>query len=100
MKKFIATILSFISISCFAMNEDDVLVSKIETGGDILLFDGECPLSGSKGAKISLIVTTNNVIAGCWFVYEKNVYAIWLPPGMDPVKSKYDPTIFRLEKIL
>ena len=100
MKTFIATLLSFISISCFAMNDNDVFVSNLEPDGKILLFSGTCPLPGSKDARISLIVTENNVIPGCWFLYEESVYAVWLPPGIDPVKSKYDPENFELEKLL
>lgn len=100
MKHFIAAITILFSSFTFAMSEDSIFVTENEFGGQIFLLSNECPLDGSKGARISIMTVPGAVIYGCWFFYQGHIYAIWFLNETTPIKRQYDPEDFRLEKTL
>lgn len=100
MKHFLFVVALFFSSLSFAMNEDDVFVTENADGSLIYLMSDECPVQGSKGARVSLILMPDFFIIGCWFLYNERVNVIWFPNSSQPVKSIYDPKIFILERLL
>jgi len=100
MKSFIAALLILFSSASWAMDENDVFVTENDAGGMIYLLPDECPIQGSKGAKVSVTVYNQYFVVGCWFFYDEKIFVLWLPENGEPVKSQYDPEIFVLEKNL
>ena len=100
MKTLVASVLFFFSTITFAMSDDDVYITENDAGGEIILISDECPIAGSKGARISITTFEDTYVVGCWFFYKEMIHIIWLPENSDPVKSSYDPEIFILEKKL
>jgi hypothetical protein len=100
MKNFIAALTFFFCAFVFAMGDDTVFVTETESGGQIYLISTECPLDGSKGARVSLLLTHNRIIYGCWFYQDQKIYVLWFLNETTPIKSVYEPSVFRSEKLL
>lgn len=100
MKSLIVSFLLIFSTLSYAMSEHDILVADSEDGGKIMLLSEKCPLRGSEGARISIAITKDYYVMGCWFLYRESIFAIWLPENVAPIKSEYDPEDFLLEKLL
>lgn len=100
MKSLIISFLLVFSALSYAMGEHDIFVADSQDGGKIMLLSEKCPLRGSEGARISITITKDYYIMGCWFLYEESIFVIWLPENGAPVKREYNPEDFLLEKLL
>lgn len=80
-------------------SDHEVLVTENNQGGYIILTAVDCPIEEMTGSKVSATTFGDNAVYGCWFLHNGKVYIAWVT-NQGIHRAEYDPSIFRVEKVL
>jgi hypothetical protein len=99
--KFLYTlfVMAVFGLSPVHASDHEVLVTENGRGGYIILTAADCPIEEMSGSKVSATTFGENVVYGCWFVFDNVIYVAWVTP-QGILRAQYDPSLFRVEKVL
>jgi hypothetical protein len=97
MKQLLAVVLLFFATSVSA---GEVAVMKNEAGGQIVLTQQECPVSGAVAFRLAYTTSPDLRVYGCWQLQSNSraVHVFWITPDGDTHYKVYDSANFKLVK--